>query len=328
MSTTGQPPITVLVSENLLERDGDLDRRYPGVRFVPVPLADRTMREEYRDADAMFRSVMDEDLFDEILESAPDLRWIQISAAGFDWMGGAALERRVADGLVVTRCENSLNVTIAEYCIGALLGLARNIPGYVNAQRDREWIRLMGRDVTGSTVAVFGTGSIGGQVAWRARALGATVIGVSRSGAPAEHFDEVVDRHAIMDVLPRADFVVLAMPLTPETRGMFGAEQFAAMPDHAGLVNVGRGALTDEAALVTALETGQIGGAYLDVFVEEPLPADHPLWGAPNCILTPHVSYRSEATSARVMVDFTDNLERFVAGEALRGTMKQPELGY
>src|SRR5690606_12962638 len=103
---------------------------------------------------------------------------------------------------------------------------------------------------------------------------------------------------------------------------------FAAMADHAVLVNVGRGALTDEAALIAALEAGELAYAYLDVFVEEPLPAEHPLWRTRNAIVTPHTSYRSAGTSARMMADFTANLDRFLAGEPLAGTMKHPDLGY
>lgn len=322
------PTSTLLISENLAGRMPDLAARYPQVRFVELPLEGGELRDEYRAADAMFRSAMDERLFDQILDATPKLRWVQISAAGFDWMGGDVLSRRIADGMVVTRSGNSLNVTMAEYCIGAMIGAARQMPAFAGAQQRAEWVSVMGRDFTGSTVAIFGTGAIGAEVAWRAAALGARPVGVNRTGAPAAHFDDVVSRHEFMPLLAEADYVVLAMPLTPETDGMFGTAQFAAMPSHAVLVNVGRGALTDEAALMVALETGEIAYAYLDVFVEEPLPADHPLWRTRNAIITPHTSYRSAGTSARMAVDFTANLDRFLAGEPLAGTMKHPELGY
>lgn len=322
------PTTTVIISENLFERIPALEERFPGVSFLTVPLSGGSLLPGYAAADAMFRSAMDEDLFDEILGAAPNLRWVQISAAGFDWMGGPVLDACIADGLVVTRSERSLNVTMAEYVIGAMLSMARGFPAYHDAQRRREWIRVMGRDVGGSTVAVFGTGAIGGEVAWRASALGARVVGVNRNGTLAEHFDTVIDRHSFRELLTEADYVVLAMPLTPESREMFGAAEFAAMKPTACLVNVGRGALTDEAALVAALEADEIAGAFIDVFVEEPLPAQHPLWSAKNAVVTPHTSYRSDAVDARLAEDFCANLDRFLAGEPLAGTKKQPNLGY
>ena len=330
-SIPGSPELssaTVLISENLFARIPGLADEFPTVTFVQLPMEDGTLRPEYLEADAMFRSAMDEALFDEIVRHAPRLRWIQISAAGFDWMGGEALPIRVAEGLVLTRSEGSLNVTIAEYAIAAMIGLARGLPGYQLAQGRREWVRLPGRDFIGSTVMVFGTGAIGGEVAWRAAALGTTVIGVNRKGTPTEHFHEVVDQHAFRERLPEVDFVVLAMPHTPETERMFGATEFAAMKPTAFLVNVGRGILTDEQALVEALEAETIAGAYVDVFVDEPLPADSPMWSAKHLVATPHVSYRSDGNDARLRHDFCGNLNRFLVGAPLAGTMKEPALGY
>lgn len=319
---------SIIVSENLAERMPELSERYPDVRFPTVPLSGGDLLPEYTEADGMFRSAMDEDLFDAILKAAPNLRWVQISAAGFDWMGGPVLEGRIAEGMVVTRSGRSLNVTMAEYVVGAMLSLARCFPAYQDAQRRCEWIRLVGTDVGGSTVAVFGTGAIGEEVAWRARALGATVVGVNRTGTEHENFDRVIDRHSFREILPEADFVVLAMPLTPETEGLFGAAEFAAMNSSSFLINVGRGALTDEHALVEALETEQIAGAFIDVFVEEPLPPDSPIWSAKNAVVTPHTSFRSTAVDGRLYDDFCANLDRFLAGEQLEGTKRRPELGY
>lgn len=326
--STGRPSPTVLISENMTERMPGLGERFPDVRFVELPLEGGEMRPEYREAHGMFRSAMSESLFDEILQQAPDLEWIQIAAAGFDWMGGDALAARITDGLVVTRSENSLNVTMAEYAIGAMLSAARCLPEYFEAQQRREWARYTGRDFIGSTVAIFGTGAIGGEIAWRVEALGAHTIGVSRSGTPVEHFERVVAAPDFRTVLPDADYVVLAMPLTEETRHMFGAEEFELMAPHAVLVNIGRGALTDEEALMVALEAEQIAGAFVDVFVEEPLPPESPMWATKHLVVTPHTSFRSDGNSARLERDFTRNLERFIAGEPLVGTMRHPTLGY
>jgi len=319
---------TVLLSQNLGERMPHLPEQYPGVRFVHVPMQGDEMRPEYLEAEAMFRSVMDEDLFDRIVDGAPRLGWVQIAAAGFDWMGGPALERRLGEGLQMTRSGNSFNTPIAEYVIGAILSMSRFFPDHQRAQERREWVRIVGRDFIGSTVGVFGTGAIGQEVAWRVSALGATAVGVSRSGRPVEGFAEVHAVGEAAQVLPRCDSVVLAMPLTPETRHMFDARMIALLQPHAVLVNVGRGALVDDAALIDALETERIAGAVLDAFVEEPLPADNPLWTTRNAVITPHTSFRTWGNDQRLCADFCENLDLFLAGKPLVGTMKEPSLGY
>lgn len=321
-------PRTVLVSENLATRMPHLEGQYPGVQFMTLPMQGGRLQQGYLEAEAMFRSAMDEQLFDSILDGAPKLRWVQIAAAGFDWMSGPALERRLGEGLQMTRSGNSFNVPIAEYVIGAMLSMARQFPDYQRAQERREWIRLVGRDFTGSTVGIFGTGAIGQEVAWRTTALGATALGVSRSGQQVDGFSQVHPAAALDEILPRCDYVVLAMPLTPETRHMFGAQQFAVMKPEAVVVNVGRGALIDDDALIAALESEQIAGAVLDAFVDEPLPADNPLWSTKNAVITPHTSFRTDGNDARLCADFCVNLDHFLAGRPLVGTMKEPALGY
>ena len=165
-------------------------------------------------------------------------------------------------------------------------------------------------------------------MAWRVAALGASTIGVNRRGSTVEGFDETVSTDSIDEVLPRCDYVVLAMPLTPETRMMFTAERFELMKDTAILINVGRGALIDDEALIKATESGTIAGAVLDAFVEEPLPPDHPLWRARNVVVTPHCSFRTDRIMERLCADFTENLDRYLGGEPLVGTMREPSLGY
>ncbi|WBB90191.1 D-2-hydroxyacid dehydrogenase [Verrucosispora sp. WMMC514] len=317
----------VLITPNLAELLPQLEQRYPNCRFTAVP-DDEPVREEYLDAEVILRSAMNEDTFDVLLSKCQQLRWVQITAAGFDWVGGEIWHRRLDEGLIYTRSPNSYNVPIAEYVIGAVLLHARAFPELAAAQQRREWIRVMARDVIGSTMLVFGTGAIGREVAWRARALGASVIGVNRAGTEAEGFERVIPFAEHLALLPEADSVVLAMPLTSENRCFFDAARFAAMKDSAVLVNVGRGALILEDALVEAMRTNRIGGAVLDVFEEEPLPATSRLWDLPRTTLTPHTSFRGSGNLQRLYADFCANFDRYLAGEQLFGTKRQPELGY
>ncbi|WP_238008516.1 D-2-hydroxyacid dehydrogenase [Dactylosporangium sp. AC04546] len=317
----------VLLTPNLAELVPGLRADYPHCRFTPIP-DDEPVRDEWLDAEVILRSAMNEDTFEELLSKCDRLRWVQITAAGFDWVGGEVWRRRLDEGLIYTRSPNSYNVPIAEYVIGAVLMHGRAFPALREAQQRHEWIRLVGKDVIGSTMLVFGTGGIGSEVAWRASALGATVIGVNRTGSPVDGFTRVLAFGEHLALLPEADAVVLAMPLTSENRYFFGAEHFAAMRPSAVLVNVGRGALVVEDALVEAMHAGRIGGAVLDVFEEEPLPAEHRLWDLPNTTITPHTSFRGSGNLQRLGADFRANLDRFLAGAPLAGTKRQPELGY
>ncbi|PZG35299.1 hydroxyacid dehydrogenase [Spongiactinospora gelatinilytica] len=317
----------VLLSENLSEMAPWLHEHHPGGRFTVVPDAG-PLPADCLDAEVILRSAMNEDLFDDILRAAGKLRWVQITAAGFDWIGGEPLRRRLAEGLVLTRSAHSYSVPIGEYVIGAALMHSRGFPALRAAQERREWVNTVATDFIGSTMLVFGTGSIGWEVAWRAGALGATVLGVNRTGAPARGFTRVTPVARCLEVLPEADWVVLAMPLTPENRYLIRAEHFAAMKPSAVLVNVGRGALVAEEDLVAALTGGRIAGAVIDVFEEEPLPAASRLWELPRTTLTPHTSFRASGNLRRLYADFCANYDRFLAGEALEGTMRRPELGY
>ncbi len=320
---------TILVSEilvpSLLER---LQARFPQVDFLPVPREGELPAGVER-ATGFFRSAMTQELFEELLVRAPDLRWVHITAAGFDWLMSDNVRRRLEDGsLTLTRSANSYNVSIGEYVIGAMFLLAKGFPAAIAAQERREWTNPSAREIGGSTVGIIGAGAIGGEIAWRARALGAKVTGIRRTPEPMEHFDQVLGTDALDQVLAESDWVVLAMPLTDETRYMITERELRLMKKDAYLINIGRGALTREEDLVTALNEEWIAGAVIDVFEVEPLPEDHPLWGAKNAVLTPHSSFRAENNHLRLFEEFCSNLERFLAGEAPINTMRQPELGY
>jgi phosphoglycerate dehydrogenase-like enzyme len=194
--------------------------------------------------------------------------------------------------------------------------VTQRIDRFREQQRRRRWVEVAPRKLRGSTLCVVGLGDIGRAIARTARGLGMTVIGVTRGGKPVAEAERVYPTRAMRPALARADFVVLTVPLTPQTRGLVSARELAAMKPSAWLVNIGRGPLVDEGALVAALRGRRIGGAVLDVFDEEPLPPRHPLWALDNVAITPHVS--GPSIPAEIAPIFNDNLRRYLAGRPLR----------
>jgi phosphoglycerate dehydrogenase-like enzyme len=221
-----------------------------------------------------------------------------------------------------------MSIPIAEFVLGAMLHHAKNVPALLDAQSRRSWEPPMHLELRGKTVLVVGVGSIGGRVAGLCQAFGMRVLGVKRDSAAHDAVDEMHPPSALHELLPRADFVVLSTPSTPETDGMIGAAQLAAMKPSAYLINVARGSLLDDDALINALNRGIIGGACLDAYDEEPLPSSSPLWTAPNLLLSPHASYRTPEIRDRVIAEFEANLRRRLRGETLVGTMRHVHLGY
>jgi phosphoglycerate dehydrogenase-like enzyme len=218
-------------------------------------------------------------------------------------------------------------VPIAHTAICGLLMLSRNMPRWLAAQREHKWDPMRGReapaDLRDQTVVIFGMGHIGAEFARIAKALGMTVIGIRRSPRTADDpVDEMHTPERFAELLPRADWLVMAAPLTAETRKLVNAELLSKLPREARLINVARGEIVDEQALTEALRNGGLAGAYLDVFEQEPLPAESPLWDMPNVIVTPHNSSASLGNDERVYEIFVDNLRRYARGEALMNQVK------
>jgi len=319
------PPATVLLSPKVpgahRERLAD---RFPQVRF-PVLEEGGTLPPGVTDADAILRIALTKPEMSAALLAAPSVRWVHTSTAGFDW----ALVPEIPDrGIVLTRSAASYAIPIGEFTLSLIATLLKRLPLLARQQRDRTWQVTTPPELADSIVGVIGTGGIGREVAWRCRALGMRVIGTKRTPAPQEHFDEVLPPDRLHELLAQSDVVVVACPLTPETRGLIDAEAFATMKDSAYLVNVARGPIVVEAALLAALHAGTIAGAAMDAFDEEPLPPDHPLWTAPNFLVTPHTSFLSPRNLDRIMDEFEANLTRFLAGEPLANALREPELGY
>ncbi len=252
---------------------------------------------------------------------APNLRWIQTTSAGIgQYMAQTDYARRMPE-TIFTTASGVHTQPLAEFCLMAILAFSRGLLQMLDLQHQRRWERFAGTDLAGRTLAVVGVGAIGREVARLGQALGMRVLGVKRRTAgvdPASlHLDELYGPEALHAVLRQAEFLVLITPHTPETEKMIGAEELALLPEGAIVINVGRGGLIDEPALVEALRSGRLGGAGLDVFEREPLPENSPLWTLPNVLVSPHSGSTSDRENSRLTDLFCENLRRFLAGQPL-----------
>ena len=266
-------------------------------------------------------------------EAAPRLRWVQGHFAGVDQLLGHPLLRRVT----LTTSSGIHAPAMAEYVLMMVLAFAHHLPRMIEVQQRAEWpgqrwALFVPQELRDATIGIVGYGSIGRETARLAHAFGTRVLALKRQvdhladdgwrlpnvgDAAGEYVDRLYAPDQLHAMLAECDYVVVAAPLTPETRGLLGAAEFQAMKRTAVVINVARGGVIDEAALVDALRNQVIGGAALDVFEQEPLPADSPLWHLPNVILSPHVSGFTPHYDERAMALFAENLRRYVAGEPL-----------
>lgn len=252
------------------------------------------------------------------------LKWIHSPAAAVHQL---MFKELVESPVLVTNAREVHGPVVAEHILTVMFALAKRLPSAMRYQRDRVWAQSKiweesptVREVNGAGVVMLGMGTIGREFTARARALGVKVLAVREHPEKgADGADEVFSVAQLESVLPRADYVVLGTPLTPATRGIMNAARLAKMRPDAYLINVGRGPLVDDAALITALRERRIAGAALDVFVDEPLPAESPYWGLDNCLVTPHIAAITEKLWERHYALITNNLKRFLGGETLRG---------
>ena len=216
---------------------------------------------------------------------------------------------------------------MAEYALGAMLSFSLGLRTFARHQRVRTWIAGAVEPIQGKTLLLLGLGRTGQALARRAKAMGMTTLGVRARPMPTADVDEVHGADELPELWGRADFIACCVPLLETTRGMVGPAAFAAMKPSAVLIDVSRGGVMDEAALLSALDAGRIKGAALDVFSTEPLPADHPLWGYDNVIVTPHCSSVSDGVELKTLTMFADNLGRYRRGEPLENVV-DPRRGY
>jgi phosphoglycerate dehydrogenase-like enzyme len=249
------------------------------------------------------------------------IEWVQLPSAGIeDWFAAGVIDDRRR----WTAAKGVYAGPIAEYVIGMLLAGARRLP---ELMRDRRWQPLDVRTLRGATVGIVGAGGIGSAVIELLRPMGVRTIAVTRSGRAVDGADLSVDTTEIGRVVRESDFLVLAAPETPGTRGLLDARLFAQMRPHAWLVNVGRGSIVDTHALVDALRDGRLAGAALDVTDPEPLPGGHALWGMPNVIITSHTACTPTLGASAFADRVQQNVHRFCAGAPLLGTV-HTEHGY
>lgn len=249
----------------------------------------------------------------------PRLRWVQTMAAG----GGGQVKAAGLDAddlarVVFTTSAGVHGTALAEFAVLGVLAGAKHLSRLNELQRERVWAdRWTMGQVAGSRVLVLGLGGIGAEVARLLTALGATVVGASRSGAPVAGVALVVRSDALLTEAGRADAIVTTLPGTASTEGLLGAELLAAVRPGTTIVNVGRGTVIDEAALLAALDDGRVGFAALDVFAVEPLPVDSPLWAHPRVLVSPHTAALTDAEERRIAELFADNATRFLDGREL-----------
>lgn len=253
-------------------------------------------------------------LSEELLDAATGLRWLHTLSAGIDHLYPDRLAER---GVVLTNSSGVHAQPIGEHVLGALLHFERRFDRAVAQQHRREWDRYGAGEFADRTVVIVGVGAIGTRVAELCDAVGADAVGVKRDPTDApDVLSDCVTPDRLLEALERADCAVLACPLTDETRGMIDADALAALGEGV-LVNIARGEVVDEAALIEALRDGTLRGAALDVFTEEPLPEDSPLWDFENVLLTPHTAGTTPHYWERAANIFAENYRRYLAGEEL-----------
>ncbi len=261
----------------------------------------------------------------EQFQAAIKLRWIHSPAAAVHQF---LFPELVNSDVILTNAREVHGPVVAEHVMALIFALAKRIPDDVRYQQQHVWAqeivwrgRPRPREIAGATLGLVGLGSIGRNVAKHANALGMRVIAVREheDRKPPDFVDECLPSGRLNEMLAQADYIVLAIPITPVTKSMIGREQLAKMKPDASLINVGRGPLIDEAALIEALRQKKIGGAALDVFDQEPLPADSPLWGLENLLITPHTAGMTDRLWHRHYKLFSENVRRYLNGQPLLG---------
>ena len=257
--------------------------------------------------------------------SAGSVKWIQSASAGVD---GLLFPELVRSHVVVTNARGVFDTGIAEYVLGLMLVFAKDLVGVLDRQTRREWRHVDTETLEAKRLLVVGVGPIGRTIGKAAKAVRMVVRGLGRTARPGDQvFSSILGADQLKDALGWADYVVDALPVTPATRHLFDDAAFGAMHPWARFINVGRGSTVDQAALIEALRSGGIAAAALDVFEDEPLPTDSPLWDLPNAIVSPHMAGDAAGWREAIVELFVENLERYLTGAPLRNVVDK-DLGF
>jgi phosphoglycerate dehydrogenase-like enzyme len=317
-------PSTLLLNENPEPLTAYIKQQFPD---LPVTVCSR-----YRDVGgaigeakpevALAFKVGPEPFPREAFLASSTLKWVQASGAGIDhWTPWDPRQ------VTITNASGVHGDLMAQYTAWAILNQQLGLPDYAEQQERKEWKKVLHEPATGKTLVIVGFGNIGQEVGSLARAMGMRVIGVRQQPAPSPAADEVVGLEQLYDALAEGDYVSVILPLTEKTRNFIDAKAFRSMKRGAYFINTGRGKIVDEAALLEALQSGQLSGATMDVFATEPLPADSPFWTMNNVVVLPHATGDASDWHMRVTRLFCRNLERWLKGEPLFNVV-DPARGY
>ena len=282
-----------------------------------------TLREAIPGAHILCVTDFRTDALSEAWAAADQLQWIHATSAGVDALLIPAVRQ---SDIPVTNARGVFDLCIAEYVLGQIISFCKDFAGNLRLQQAREWMHRETEPVAGRSVLVVGAGSIGRQIGRLCNAVGMGVDGVGRRARPGDdEFGAIYAQADLLSILPDYDFVVIAAPLTPQTEGLFGPAEFKAMHPSARLINIGRGPIVQTSALVAALENGEIDGAALDVFEQEPLPADHPLWDFDNVHISAHMAGDFFGWRKALSKQFITNFHRWRTGKPLHNVVDKAQ---
>jgi phosphoglycerate dehydrogenase-like enzyme len=319
---------TVLVLSNPTEQQLKMLQSLPEQTAMAVGDSVQAFERLAPTANVIFSWSIAGSLLRDVFHMCPNVRWVHSRSAGLD---GVLFPEIIESPVPVTNGSGVFSPPLGEFAVGAILYFAKDFRRMIRNQEAARWEQFDITEIAGQTVGIVGYGDIGRAVATRCRAMGMRVLGLRRSGAPVYNVDPLVDRvytpSGLLEMIPQCDYLVVAAPLTPETKGLIGPAAFAAMKPETVLVNLGRGPVIDEAAMVQALSTGRIKGAALDVFDKEPLADGHSFYSLQNVLLSPHCADHTPDWLERAMQFFIDQYGRFEKGEPLLNVVDK-RLGY
>jgi len=320
--------LTLLVLANPTEPQLAMLEQLPAETSIAVGERAEAFERWAAEADVIFNWSCGGDLLREVFKLCPRVRWVHTRSAGLD---GLLFPELVESAAALTNGTGVFSESLGEFALAGILFFAKDLRRMVRNQEAGRWEQFDVAEIAGQTLGIVGYGDIGRAVAARARAMGMRVVAVKRHAAPAgatdAHAERIYTPERTPEMIALADYILVAAPLTAETCGLIGEREFAAMKPSAVVINLGRGPVIDEAAMLRALSEGRIRGAVLDVFDTEPLPEGHPFYRLENVLLSPHAADHTADWLERAMQFFLDNFARFQKGEPLHNLVDK-KLGY